>query len=91
MQTVYSKEQSVGVLNHASSERWMPLLDVLTHPRVEEWIQLLYGELLPERRRDLAVHLAQCDACAGKVKILKNVNEGELCKHMTPRTRILAF
>ena len=69
----------------------MPSTDVSTHPQVEEWMQLLYGVLLPERRRELAVHLAQCAACAGKVKILKNVNEGELCKHMTPRIRILAF
>ncbi len=38
------------------------------HPSAEEWMDFLYGELAPERRRELGVHLSQCAACAGQVK-----------------------
>lgn len=63
----------------------------LNHPNDEEWVQLLYGQLLSERRRELAVHLAQCSRCAGQVRILKHLNGVQICNYMTPTARALAF
>jgi uncharacterized membrane protein YvbJ len=40
----------------------------VNHPGAEEWMDFLYGELPPERRRELGVHLSQCTVCAAQVK-----------------------
>ena len=42
--------------------------DALTHPGAAEWMAFLYGEVAPERKRELETHHAQCPACAAKVK-----------------------
>lgn len=41
---------------------------VLNHPNTAEWMEFLYGELAPKRRRELQSHLAQCASCAAQVK-----------------------
>jgi anti-sigma factor RsiW len=52
MQTHDPKSQSPSVLNH---------------PSATEWMEFLYGELAPERKRELKSHLNQCAACAEQV------------------------
>lgn len=39
----------------------------LNHPDAAEWMALLYAEIAPERKRELAAHLAQCGACTEHV------------------------
>jgi hypothetical protein len=33
------------------------------HPAAEEWVAYLYGEITPERARELREHVARCAAC----------------------------
>jgi anti-sigma factor RsiW len=40
----------------------------MNHPSEQEWMGFLYGEVAPERRRELGGHLAQCGACAEQLK-----------------------
>lgn len=35
----------------------------VNHPRTEEWMAYLYGEIAPERKHELHEHLAQCAGC----------------------------
>ena len=39
----------------------------MKHPDATEWMAFLYGEVAPERKRDLDKHLAECAACAQQV------------------------
>lgn len=38
----------------------------MTHPTHEDWMDLLYSEAEPLRRRELEEHLAQCEVCSLK-------------------------
>jgi hypothetical protein len=40
----------------------------VNHPSAAEWMDFLYGELAPERRRELGAHLAKCACCIEQVK-----------------------
>lgn len=35
----------------------------MNHPAAEEWVAYLYGEITPERARELREHVAHCAAC----------------------------
>jgi len=37
------------------------------HPDATEWMAFLYGEIAPERKRELDKHLAECTACTEQV------------------------
>lgn len=39
----------------------------MKHPDATEWMAWLYGEVAPERKRELDKHLAQCAACTEQV------------------------
>ena len=39
----------------------------MKHPDATEWIAFLYGELAPERKRELKAHLAGCAVCAAEM------------------------
>lgn len=38
------------------------------HPNTAEWMAFLYGELAPERRRELDIHLSRCAGCKEQVQ-----------------------
>src|SRR5262245_60976348 len=42
--------------------------DALSHPGHEAWMSFLYGELAPDRKRELRHHLEVCPACDRQVK-----------------------
>jgi len=37
------------------------------HPDATEWMAFLYGEVAPERKRELETHLAECGDCAAEL------------------------
>lgn len=39
----------------------------MKHPDAAEWMAFLYGEVAPERKRELDEHLSECAACAQQV------------------------
>ena len=39
----------------------------MKHPDATEWMSFLYGEVAPERKRELETHLAECAGCAERV------------------------
>ncbi len=43
----------------------------MNHPKPEEWVPYLYGEVKPETRRDLRVHLKICAECRDQLDAWK--------------------
>lgn len=37
--------------------------DAVNHPRADEWMEYLYNEIAPGRKREMQTHLAQCGDC----------------------------
>ena len=54
----------------------------LNHPDAAQWMGFLYGEIAPEKKRELAAHLAGCAACANQVRTwgsaMKDLDEWSL-------------
>ncbi|HYV29473.1 MAG TPA: zf-HC2 domain-containing protein [Candidatus Eisenbacteria bacterium] len=40
----------------------------LNHPDAAQWMGFLYGEIAPEKKRELTAHLVGCAACANQIQ-----------------------
>ena len=40
----------------------------MNHPKPEDWVQFLYGELKPDLRRQLNEHLQGCHECGEELQ-----------------------
>jgi len=57
----------------------------MNHPKPEEWVPYLYGELGHGARRQLNLHLAQCSECRGRLNTWRR-DIGRLDAWKLPRT-----
>ena len=58
----------------------------LNHPDSAQWMAFLYGEIAPEKKRELSAHLASCAACASQLRTWGSAME-DLDQWTLPVTR----
>ncbi len=58
----------------------------MNHPSREEWTDFLYGDLAPDRERELHTHLGDCAECRGQIDAWRAVRR-ELGGWEFPQTR----
>jgi hypothetical protein len=51
------------------------IIGAVNHPEAGEWMSFLYGELAPERARQMGEHLSTCGVCTEQVKVWRSSME----------------